>query len=651
MKKIILALAALTLAAAMLVGGSLAWRDYTQHKTNETRGGEDVLYTVKLVEDYTERKNWKKEQGKVDKKIRVTNDGLTNGNYGTSYVRLQLKDYMEIGKKQQTYTGVRYMIDTNGNFVYYSTQEAAQTAYPGHKVAHLTDAIHNITGWFIQTQAKDPNGQYGAFLCTKITDGAATSVLPGYTRADYEADVNHQIVPNGECAYHLKLWDDAKTAIDDYVQVNLGHDVVLLADWDGKPTAKWILAPDGWIYWGQALKPGETSVNLVESLELLKNPEGTFYYALHVDMQSVSKDKLGEWTDMPGKIDDSYKGGGQTTSNGSTSSNSITLIEQVGNRVLSTADSVNLTSPVGQRTTRFFTTTGNADDMRMTQANTGGTANAVFEPPSAANHMAYDDWDNRTRQLVIPHGYVGAVTIKVAGQYTITVNVKANDTKANPQQRANSARIGETFEADGVEWRVLMKDNTQALIYAEHALAFDTMSLGSSYADTSFYTWMQGFYSKLTELPPYNLEKNVPTLAGDYNTTSQYRYNKLRVFPLSMEETGYRGYDNATIRDFGASSPDPNKINTRTAAERVNGNTVIFGNEYALKQEKITGATSTAANQYQPNDYFLRTPGLNNNALSNWVSVTPYGGENGFYMNGYRNHAAGFRPAMFVKLS
>ncbi|MDR3344074.1 MAG: hypothetical protein LBT21_00525 [Oscillospiraceae bacterium] len=642
-KKLIIALIALVLASAMLVSGTLAWRDYTQHKTNQASGGEELLYTATLIEDYAERKDWKAEQGAVKKQVRVSNDGLTNGDYGPVYVRLQLKDYMEISKLRQAFTDVRYMIDTSGNFIRFETQAEAQAAYPNHGTARLTDAIRGVTGWFIQTQAKDPNGQYGKFMCIQITKDAAVSVLPGYTRADYDADVNHLIVPNGECAYHIKPWDGSKTAIDDFVKVTLGKDVVLLADWDGKSAAKWILASDGWIYWGQALNPGEISSNLVESLELLKNPDGSFYYALHVDMQSLPYDKLGDWSDMPPKIKDSY--GDEEVLGGGTE-----VFEQVSNRRMNPVDSINLTSPVGQRTTRFFTTTGDANDMSMTQLNTGGTANASFAPLAAENLISLADIDGRTRRLVIPAGYTGTITIAAADEYTITVNVTANDAMVNPQEKAKAARIGETFEADGVEWRVLMKENDQALIYAEHALAFDTIGLGASYVDTGFYVWMQDFYSKLKELPPVNAEKNVPTLKGDFNTTDEYRHDVLRVFPLSMEELGYRGIDNALIRDFGDQSPDPAKINTRTAAERVNGGTVIFGNEYAMKQEKVADAVSNAEKQHLPNDYFTRTPALNNKTIPYWVSVTPYGAAQGFFMNYYRSYAAGFRPAMFIWL-
>ncbi|MDR0884340.1 MAG: dockerin type I domain-containing protein [Oscillospiraceae bacterium] len=327
-KKVLAAILAALMCLVLLVGGTLAWRDLSQHKTNELAGGDGNFYSVKLIDDFIPKDNWKQGET-VDKKVSALNDGLTNGQFAPMFVRLQLKEFMEIAQRAQTFTPVRYMIDENGAFIYYATLAAAQSAYPNHTAAYLHDAIHNVDGWFIQTKADDKNGQYGAFLCTALTAGNPTPLLPGTSRQEAEADVNHQTKPNGECSYPVIAWEDAASAarvpnaVSDYVAVNLGTGVWSYQQWvaaGSAQTQKWVVLPDGYVYWLSPLNPGARTGNLVESLSLLAQPDGPFYYALHVDMDAVNLDDLGAWVTtgatagMTQEILDALRGGPSTTS-------------------------------------------------------------------------------------------------------------------------------------------------------------------------------------------------------------------------------------------------------------------------------------------------------------------------------------------------
>ena len=116
-----IAIAALALAILAL-GGTFAWNNYLQHKTNTANLG-GLFYRAMLVENYDPAKaaNWQIQDPPLTKQISVLNPGPTTpqdkNTYGDVYARIQLKEFMEMYPISQTVSDVRYMIDTTGNFV------------------------------------------------------------------------------------------------------------------------------------------------------------------------------------------------------------------------------------------------------------------------------------------------------------------------------------------------------------------------------------------------------------------------------------------------------------------------------------------------------------------------------------------------------
>ncbi|MCL2748118.1 MAG: hypothetical protein FWE59_05615, partial [Oscillospiraceae bacterium] len=182
-KKRVAAIFALVALLAAMVGATFAWIDYDQHKSNEFNG-RGYHHDVRLIDDFDEVDDWRIDDGPISKEIRVANVALASDAFGPVIVRLQLKEYMEIGELSYTMTDKRYMIDTNGRFVVFTSEDAAKLAWPGHNVAQLTDVVTKATGWFVETQAHDPNGQYGKYVVTDISVNMATAtpVIPGTTR-------------------------------------------------------------------------------------------------------------------------------------------------------------------------------------------------------------------------------------------------------------------------------------------------------------------------------------------------------------------------------------------------------------------------------------------------------------------------------------
>ena len=309
---------------AVAVSGTLAWQDYRQHKSNELSGIK-IKYEARLVEDFEEVPDWKVEDVDIKKEIRVTNLGQAAAGYGAVYVRLQLKEFMQIGDVTYVETEKRYMIDTEGQFLFYTSENAAKTAWPDHNVAQLTDFVTGRTGWFIETQDHDPNGQMGKHVLLNVLIGEAQPVIEGSTLA---VDKNHHgyevtdpvtgektfVTRSDECDYPIHGWGDvdATEAINRYIAWTLGEDVILMSDWDGAPVAAWIIDDtnaDGWAYWGQPLATdGDTTSNLLEKVRLVEQPDGNFYYVIHTDMEALSIDEFlnGDGVNWNDKAKDSY---------------------------------------------------------------------------------------------------------------------------------------------------------------------------------------------------------------------------------------------------------------------------------------------------------------------------------------------------------
>ena len=180
-KKKVAALLLLAALLALVVAGTYAWKDYSQHKTNEL-SDKAKKHDVALIEDFQEKKDWKVGDGPLTKKIAVKNTGSTattgtTSGYEQVYVRIQLKEYMDMTPLKLVQTNDRYMINTSGDLIVFATQAEAEAAYPGHTVTYLTDAVSRTSGYFVATQAGDPNGQYGKQVITEYDYGAKQFIV------------------------------------------------------------------------------------------------------------------------------------------------------------------------------------------------------------------------------------------------------------------------------------------------------------------------------------------------------------------------------------------------------------------------------------------------------------------------------------------
>jgi uncharacterized protein YjdB len=334
-KKKVAATVAVVMAIAITIGGTYMVKDFDQHKTNA--GWKDTpKYDATLVENFTADDDWEVADGAVTKQISVSNTGDASKGFGEVYVRIQLKEYLEIREMLTEHTPERYMINaSNGKFIVFDSYAEAHDAYPDNVIsAELTDAVSGVTGYFVQTKGGDDNGQYGRYIYTtyELEPEVDIEHVVGTERHDDEAydEETHNAASNHECDYPVHPWTGtdldngiyAQGGAAEYIKWILGDDVILLSDWidaGSQPVAKWIIddrsEADGgtnWIYWGQLLQPGEQTSNFLEAMQLIKQPDGDFYYAIHAEMEALSLDEIlrendPEWVDIPEAIKNSYQ--------------------------------------------------------------------------------------------------------------------------------------------------------------------------------------------------------------------------------------------------------------------------------------------------------------------------------------------------------
>ena len=351
------------IVAALLITGTFAFVLPYQHRSNLFAGSGN-RYDVTLNERFYPPRDWTTEDGPVVKQINVANTGANAQAYGEVFVRINLREFMEITIPAYYYwtpeggmvsgdniignaalfmtvsnhlTGGPsrvFVVAPDVNGVALTEQEAREwfLAHPvygllfpdgieDHDLLHTTDYVSGKTGWYVISRVGDLHGQYGRYMVATVVRDSGNTFLVGSNtpRALYVDYGLHQI--NGECSYDLTLWNatlpefEYTTAYRQWIRWNLGVTVVTLSQWieeGAQPIDAWIIddRPEntlGWIYWGNPLGVGEHTTNFLESVELLDQPQGDFHYVIHTHMYGVSLEGLSDWTDMPPELEQAFR--------------------------------------------------------------------------------------------------------------------------------------------------------------------------------------------------------------------------------------------------------------------------------------------------------------------------------------------------------
>ena len=278
---------------AILLTGSYAWRDFSQVKINEASGNGEIN-EVRLVEDYDEIEDWSMENAKKTKRIYVKNTGTEKTQ--ETFVRLKIGEYMDLIDIQES--PERLLLDENGDFVSFDTEASAQAAYPNHEVKSYQEYRKSEPKYYIVTQEKDENGQFGKKMLL-YSDERELVAGNGTERPTVNGQEHSQV----ECdKFELYSWDGSGK-IREYIEFQDGTNA--LGEYDSASDGQWIIdtkdgVNTGWVYWSKPLAPGEETTDFISSMELIKQPTGKFFYSSDVHMETLTWDELNEdtWTDL-----------------------------------------------------------------------------------------------------------------------------------------------------------------------------------------------------------------------------------------------------------------------------------------------------------------------------------------------------------------
>lgn len=335
------------LLLALLVKGSLAWQDISQHKTNKFYT-KPLSHSVVLVENFKPITQWELDE-QVVHQVNVRNgqetDNVNKFAYTDGFIRLQLREFMGIASEAFELSTDRLMVDKNGQFYRFEAEADAKKLVKDLKLSSPDDRVVKLTGiddkgvehFYIKSMSSDKNGQYGKFLILKIKSDDLISIVSNQDVIGLDDDISnkHNNIdpdnPNLEDTniYTTHLWNEGDSSFTpssspfkQYVEWQLGTDVITLNDWinnhQSKPVKKWIVdtrsTGEGWVYWGDTLEhsnqnndPNNITSMLLESIKLIKQPKGRAEYRIHVNMDAVSFEDLDDWQNAPQEIMDLFK--------------------------------------------------------------------------------------------------------------------------------------------------------------------------------------------------------------------------------------------------------------------------------------------------------------------------------------------------------
>jgi type II secretory pathway pseudopilin PulG len=197
----------------------------------------------------------------------------------------------------------------------------------------------------------------------------------------------------------------------------------------------------------------------------------------------------------------------------------------------STSYTINLTSPIGWPTVRYFSTS----DASATWSLDAGTTGATLASSSGAN-----------TSVSIPVGATGTATL-TSDAYTITFDVAASRPPSTTLKR------GDTFAASGFDWRILYKaSNTDALVISEHTIDIQPMNSIRTSWDTNI-RWdgsdLRAALNNNTYAYSYDNLTDINTKILDTTLYTRIGFSDARIAPYKTggaSDSGHNGYKELT---------------------------------------------------------------------------------------------------------
>lgn len=324
-KRLAITATAASLAATILLGGTLAWQSVSQKAKNEANG---IANPGGRLHDYFNGEN---------KDVFVENFTDPEDDGVPIYARIRLDEYMEIGEGAG---------DADASNRYVTVVGATETIRP---------ELNNPATWITHHPAEHaPQGGVTAdspmheYMLWEM--GGKTVYMPTFNKDkdSLKADINGTYEgpddvagPNPNVDNVDDRYEDYKTYVLTQEEENLGSNlvhtvtdteqyadgtseapvehtaqetleatVITMEDWKNnygsKPGPYWVYDMDGWAYWAQPIQPGEATGPLLTGITPAQEPDDDWFYAINVVGQFAT---AGDWG-TPGDGDNGSGGDG-----------------------------------------------------------------------------------------------------------------------------------------------------------------------------------------------------------------------------------------------------------------------------------------------------------------------------------------------------
>ena len=313
---------ALVLAVAMLLTGTFAWSSISQRATNPLEGEN---YPGGRIHDHFDGEN---------KDVFAENFSDTS-----IFVRIQLREFMEVNGEIFGYDTANLVnpdIDDPRTWIPHIPSGSVANcdgAGPGQRFHdYVTWTMGGTTAFMPTFNQRRNNAGMGLWTDTSgeaidwVSSPNMTAVgSPGQT-AEWERIVGG--VPSGDfndgsanfwsvgdTAEEILFYTDPVTGLPAQTTTPVVHTaqmtqtptpgtnngVITMAQWQARSDADrvgnfWVIDADGWAYWAQegGLPPQEATSLLLSSISM-SEPDGQWFYAIHVIGEFASSSGLGDW--------------------------------------------------------------------------------------------------------------------------------------------------------------------------------------------------------------------------------------------------------------------------------------------------------------------------------------------------------------------
>ena len=283
-RKLVSAITAVAVSAAILLGGTYAWQSISQTALNE-----------KIVEV--------NPGGRLHDDFDGTNKDVYVENFGDTpiFARVRLDEYMEIGAGAGLKTGAPDYDSKKATPVKVGTDINDMSTWTTHipGANSTNDPFHKYVEWEMGGQtvymptfnknkdslAADINGTYeGTAKGDDTHYDDYHAYRPGEQKTEdaiYDNDDN--TIDEGNSAVN----PDNITAVEEQhtAKTTLNATVMTMQEWidaGAKPGPYWVYDTDGGAYWAEAIEPDTSTGLLLDGLTQLSVPDDAWYYGINV---------------------------------------------------------------------------------------------------------------------------------------------------------------------------------------------------------------------------------------------------------------------------------------------------------------------------------------------------------------------------------